>query len=83
MDPQSRLRHEHSDDFAAASRHGMVSQNGPLEFLHPEDLLRHDRSRTVPPAAIAQRLAASIDQDPTLIQSRQPWWKRLLGRGAP
>ena len=46
------------------------------EFATPEELLRHDASRSRPPEEIAARLGESIRRE----EPPRPWWKRFFGR---
>jgi hypothetical protein len=43
------------------------------EFATVEEMIRHDASRTEPPAAIADRLADSISKEP---RPARAWWRR-------
>lgn len=47
------------------------------EFASPEELLREDASQTIPPRALAHRVAESIAKEPKPARS---WWQRWFSR---
>lgn len=56
------------------ARQESAQQSQPgLEFAGVEDLLRHDREQTPPPAALEARVKQSIAAEPP---PSRPWWKR-------
>ena len=61
---QQRLSEAKSEQAAAAR-----------EFATPEELLRYDARQTIVPAAVAERLAQSVQQVP---QPPRSWWQRFF-----
>jgi len=47
------------------------------EFASPEEILRHDAEQTIPPAALAHKVAESIAKEPLPARS---WWQRWFSR---
>ncbi len=70
--PPSRLNQQQQarQESAAQTGHG-------LEFAGVEDLLRHDREQTPPPAALEARVKQSVAAEPP---PSRPWWKRWFKR---
>jgi negative regulator of sigma E activity len=56
-----------------------VQQQTALEFDTAEEVLRHDAGQTPVPAAVAERLQKSIENEPRPARS---WWRRVLGSEA-
>jgi hypothetical protein len=54
-----------------------ASQQAGREFASPEEVLRHDAEKTLPPAALAHRVAESIAKEPPPARS---WWQRWFSR---
>jgi hypothetical protein len=54
-----------------------AARQAAREFASPEDLLRHDADQTVPPPALAHRVAESIAKEPRPARS---WWQRWFSR---
>jgi hypothetical protein len=74
--PSHRLDHGLQQE--AAETQGTHTTRGQ-EFVSPEEMLRHDRSKTPIPAAILNRLGAAMTGDlPRKAAKAKPWWKRLL-----
>jgi len=75
---KSRLQHQQQQEQTTQQQMATQGQTR-AEFASPEELLRYDASQTSPPPAIAERLKASLaDQPvPTL---KEPWWRRLFYR---
>jgi hypothetical protein len=47
-----------------------------VEFADPETMLRYDAAQTVVPAALAERLSNSVENEP---KPPRTWWRRLFG----
>lgn len=52
------------------------TQQTPLEFLTPEEMLRHDAIHTPVPPCIEKRLRTSAAP----LAPARPWWRRLFGQ---
>lgn len=52
------------------------TQPAPLEFLTPEEMLRHDAIHTPVPPSIEKRLRASAAP----LAPVRPWWRKLFGQ---
>ena len=55
----------------------IASHQAGREFASPEEILRHDAEQTIPPAALAHRMAESIAKEPPPARS---WWQRWFSR---
>ena len=69
--PQSRLNQQQRSETVPVQQ----TQQG-AEFASVEDLLRHDRVQTPPPAGLEGRVRRSVAEEPV---PARPWWKRWLG----
>ena len=68
----SRLQHREQTSEQQMTTQGQTHR----EFGSVEELLRYDASQTPPPAAIAERLQASLEAEPP---PKRSWWQRLFG----
>lgn len=74
MNPH-KLNQRQQERNEAAHRSGQQTET-VREFATPEELLRHDAARVVPPENIGRKLDETLRREaPT-----RPWWKRLFGR---
>jgi hypothetical protein len=69
MNTPKRLRQEHQQEVVSEQR----QETRAVEYGSVEELLRDDRSRSVPSPEVAARLGVSLAAEPP-----RPWWKRLL-----
>ena len=75
---KSRLQHQPQQE-QTTEQQATHREQSHREFASVEDMLRCDASQTTPPPAIAERLEASLAQEP-LPGRRQSWWRRLFAR---
>ena len=68
----SYLRHREQHESTELNQNHQAA----IEFASVEEMLRFDASQTGVPAAIADRLDASIAQEPP---PRPSWWRKLRG----
>lgn len=54
-------------------------QSRPREFATAEELLRVDAAQTPAPASLAERVAASVRNEPL---AGLPWWRRWFRGGS-
>lgn len=60
-----------------ATAHQQSAQNQTaLEFVSPEEALRHDCRQIRVPSAVAERLQESVKGEP---KPARGWWKRWFG----
>ena len=71
--PSSQLRQQTATEQVHATQGETVR-----EFATSEELLRHDRTRTAVPEAVAERLGETLAAEPPPAPEKKPWWKRLL-----
>jgi hypothetical protein len=73
--PKSRLQHHQQEQ---TTEQQTTQSQTHREFSSVEDLLRHDANQTAPPASVAERLKASLENDPKP-RGKVSWWRRLFG----
>ena len=74
--PNQRLQHRQAEEQNTEQQQTTGQQAG-LAFDSVEELLRYDSLQTLPPPAIAERLKASLEQEP---KPKRSWWHRLFGK---
>ena len=74
--PNQRLQHRQAEEQNTEQQQTAGQQAG-LVFDSVEELLRCDSLQTLPPPAIAERLKASLEQEP---KPKRSWWHRLFGK---
>jgi hypothetical protein len=72
MKRQHKFSSEEQEQLAQTEQ----NKSAPLLFSSAEELLRHDAKAVEAPPAVAQRLNASIQNQPKPATS---WWRRFLG----
>ena len=72
--PKQRLQQRQVEEQTAEQQQTTGQQAG-LAFDSVEELLRYDNLQTIPPPAIAERLKASLEQEPL---PKRSWWQRLF-----
>ncbi len=78
MNPPKKLTSQQQQQEQTTSEQ-VTRSDMPLEFAHPEELLRHDALHTPVPPSIAHRLQNSIQQE--VPPPKSPWWRRLFQGG--
>jgi hypothetical protein len=73
--PNQRFQHRQAQEQISEQQQTTGQQAG-LAFNSVDELLRYDNFQTVPPPAIAERLKASLEQEP---KPKPSWWQRLFG----
>lgn len=77
MNPDSaKLRHQQQESQSVDSRERQNHQD-KHEFATVEEMIRYDVEQTAVPGEIAERLSASIQDEPKPANS---WWRRLFSR---
>ena len=66
------LEHRQQEELDAV--HRQRQDNSGLEFGSAEEALRHDAAHVQVPAAVADRLAESVRNEPPA----GPWWRKLF-----
>jgi hypothetical protein len=77
MKQNSRLRTDEAQTQSGEHAQHQETAKSPLQFSSPEAMLRHDAAQTPAPPQVADRLRASLADEPARPTS---WWRRLFGR---
>ncbi|MBN2505443.1 MAG: hypothetical protein JXQ71_01990 [Verrucomicrobia bacterium] len=80
MNGKSKLTHqnqEHQQEQSALQAHTR-QRPAAHEFPNVEEMLRYDAAHTPLPAAVTDRVAASVERE--RLRAPRVWWKRLFGK---
>ncbi len=69
---EKRFNLEHRQEEDLETAHQQRQDGSGLEFGAAEEMLRHDAACVKVPAAVADRLAESVRNEPPA----RPWWKK-------
>ena len=70
---EKKLNFEHRQEEELDTSHQQRRESG-LEFDSAEEMLRSDAENVEVPAAVAERIAETVRNDPPA----NPWWKRVF-----
>jgi hypothetical protein len=71
---EKKFNLEHRQEEGLDTAHQQQQESGGLEFGAAEEMLQHDAAHVKVPAAVADRLAESVRNEPPA----GPWWKKLF-----
>ena len=77
MKPHHHTTRLNSQEQEQVSSQQHSAQTTGVEFVTPEEMLRHDAAQTPVPAGVAERLRQSLQNEAP--PPRAPWWRRIFG----
>lgn len=76
MNQRSKLNSQQKEQEEQLASTQNTGQSSALEFVTPEEMLRHDALHTPVPPTVAFRLKDSIGPQPP---RNLAWWRRMFG----